>query len=108
MIAEALKQEILKKFKKESKIIFKQMYSLRDSPQKGKLIGKAGGILIKELKYKNFRFYFLTNNNKIRIMDKLMLSDMLIKFVRMSDKKNQQKVINEIKEILSKLKQDAF
>ena len=34
-------------------------------------------------------------------MDKTMLSDLLIRFVRMSDKKDQQKTINEIKKILA-------
>ena len=45
-IAENLKKDILKKFKKESKIIFRQMYSLRDNPNKGKPLGNLGGILV--------------------------------------------------------------
>ena len=49
-IAESLKDEILKKFKGESKIVFRQMYSLADNPHKGKLLGQVGGIVIKELK----------------------------------------------------------
>ena len=57
-ILETLKDEILKKFKGESKIIFKQMYSLVENPHKGKPLGNVGGIVIKELRYKSFRFYF--------------------------------------------------
>ena len=36
-------------------------------------------------------------------MDQSKLVDSLIKFVRMSNKKDQQKTINEIKEILIKV-----
>ena len=59
IITEALKNLILKRFKEESKIIFRQMYSLGDNPKKGKLLGSVGGIVIKELKYKIFDFILL-------------------------------------------------
>ena len=91
-IAESLKDEILKKFKKESKIIFRQMQSLSNNPNKGKSLGHVGGIVIKELKYKNFRFYFITDGYKLKIMDKSNLVDLLIRFVRMSDKKINNKL----------------
>jgi len=100
MISESLKNEIFKKFKDESKIIFKQMYSLAENPHKGKTLGNVGGIVIKELKYKKFRFYFITEGYKLKIMDKGKLVDLLIRFVRMSDKKSQKQVINEIRKIL--------
>ena len=99
-ILETLKDEILKKFKGESKIIFKQMYSLAENPHKGKPLGHVGGIVIKELRYKSFRFYFITDGYKLKIMDESKLVDLLIRFVRMSDKKDQQKTINEIRKIL--------
>ena len=100
MIAEELKNKILKKFKKESKIIFKQMHSLENNPKKGKLLGSVGGIVIKEIKYKSFRFYFITDGYKLKILDKENLTDILIRFVRMSDKKHQQQTIKEIKSVL--------
>ncbi len=99
-IAKSLKDEILKKFKEESKIIFRQMYSLGDNPHKGKSLGHVGGIAVKELRYKNFRFYFITEGYKLKIMDETKLVDLLIRFVKMSDKKHQQQTINEIKKIL--------
>ena len=108
MIAERLKNEILKKFKGESKIIFKQMYSLNENPKKGKLLGTIGGIVIKEIKYKSFRFYFVTDGYKLKIFDKENLTDMLIRFVRMSDKKYQQQTINEIKNILINMSIEGF
>ena len=108
MIAETLKDEILKKFKEESKIIFRQIYFLGDNPQKGKSLGHVGGIVIKELKYKRFRFYFITDGYKLKIMDQKKLVDLLIRFVRMSDKKHQQQTIDEIKKILLNLGPEGF
>ena len=107
-IAESLKDEILKKFKEEAKIIFRQMLSLGENPHKGKLLGQVGGIVIKELKYKNFRFYFISDGYKLKIMDKLNLTDLLIRFVRMSDKKDQQKTIDEIRKILLNFGLEGF
>src|SRR3989344_10022 len=108
VIAETLKDEILKKFKEESKIIFRQMRSLEENPRKGKLLGNIGGIVIKELKYKNFRFYFITDGFKLKLMEESKLVDLLIRFVKMSDKKDQQNTINEIKKILSNFGPGGF
>ncbi len=99
-ILETLKDEILKKFKGESKIIFKQMYSLGENSHKGKPLGNVGGIAVKELRYKSFRFYFITDGYKLKIMDEIKLVDLLIRFVRKSNKKDQQQTIDEIKKIL--------
>ncbi len=107
-IAESLKREILKKFKGESRIIFRQMSSLAEKPRKGKELGNVGGIVIKELKYKNFRFYFITDGYKLKVMDEANLTDLLIRFVRMSDKKDQQETINEIRKILSNFSLEGF
>ena len=108
MIAERLKDEILKKFKGESKKMFKQMYSLKDNPKKGKLLGIIGGIAVKEIKYEGFRFYFITDGYKLKIMDESKLVDLLIRFVRMSDKKDQQQTINEIRKILLNFGSNGF
>lgn len=108
IIAERLKDEIIKKFKEESKIIFKLMYSLGENLYKGKELGNVGGIVIKELKYKKYRFYFITDGFKLKIMDGTHLGILLIKFVRMSDKKYQQETINEIKKILINLGNKGF
>ncbi len=107
-IDEILKNKILKKFKSESKIIFRQMYSLEDNPKKGKVLGSVGGIVIKELKYKSFRFYFITDGYKSKLLDRESLVDVLMRFVRMSDKQNQQETINEIRKILVKFGSGSF
>jgi hypothetical protein len=103
-----LKDEILKKFKEESKDILKQMNSLGENPHKGKALGEVGGIVIKEIKYGSFRFYFITDGFKLKIMDQSKLVDLLIKFVRMSNKKDQQNTINEIKKILVNFGVEGF
>jgi len=108
IILETLKEEILRKFKEESKIIFRQMYSLSENPHKGKPLGHVGGIIIKELKYKCFRFYFITDGSKLKIMDQSKLIDLLIRFVRMSNKREQQKTIEEIRKILLKFGMNGF
>lgn len=108
IISEELKNQILKKFKEESKKIFQLMYSLKENPKKGKLVGQIKGIVIKELKYKSFRFYFITEGFKLKILDIEELSSLLIKFIKMSNKKDQQKAINEIKYILKKVGERLF
>ncbi len=102
-IAKNLKGEIFKKFRGDSVKIFELMMSLRNSPKKGKFLGNVGNVAIKELKFKSFRFYFITDAFKVRFLGVDELEDLLIKFVRMSDKKRQQKVIGEIRDFLGKI-----
>jgi len=108
VITKKLEEEISKKFKKESIKILGLMYSLKENPKKGKAIGRVGEIIIKELKYKSFRFYFITDGLKLKLLKVEELSDLLIKFVRMSDKKSQQKTIDEIKSVLRSLGEQGF
>jgi len=108
IITKELEEKINKKFKKESIDIFKHMNSLKDSPKKGKAVGQVSGIVIKELKYGTFRFYFVTDGYKIKFLSDFELEDLVIKFVRMSDKKSQKLVIDEIKSVLRSLGQNGF
>ena len=107
-IIEDLKKQIFKKFKQESKKVFAFIKTLEENPHKGKPVAKVGGLVIKELKYGSFRFYFYVDGNKLRLFSKEKLEDLLIRFVRMSDKKSQQKVIDEIKFILRKFGGEGF
>lgn len=108
IITKNLEKEINKKFKKESTKIFQHLYSLKENSHKGKYISQVGNIAIKELKYESFRFYFITDGYKLKILDINELKDLLIKFVRMSDKKTQQKTIDEIKTILRNFGDGGF
>ncbi|MBI5072677.1 hypothetical protein HZA99_02570 [Candidatus Woesearchaeota archaeon] len=102
-IAEYLFEEINKKFKQKSVEILEHLKSLESSPNKGKILGTVGGIVIKELKYEGFQFYFITDGFKLKCMNEEELVDLLLRFVRMSDKKAQQETINDIKHVLRTL-----
>jgi len=108
IITRKLEEEINKKFKGESVKIFSLMHSLEESPHKSKIVGQIGGILVKEIRYGSFRFYFITDGFKIKLLGKDDLENLLIKFVKMSDKKSQQKVIDEIKYILRNFGENNF
>jgi hypothetical protein len=108
IIASSLFQEIQKKFKSESHEIIDLLETLEQNPRKGKGLGNVGGIVIKEMRYKSFRFYFITDGYKLKAMDKSELIDLLIRFVKMSHKKDQQQTINEIKKILQQFGTQGF
>ena len=108
IITRSLFKEIERRFKSEAHKIIDLMESLENNPKKGKPLGQVSGIVIKEIKYKSFRFYFITDGFKLKTLEIQELNDLLIKFVRISDKKNQQKVINEIKEVLKKIGEEGF
>lgn len=100
-ITNSLVKEIGKTFKRaEAHKVIDHIESLIEQPKKGKLLRMVNGLLIKELKYKKYRFYFLIDGDKLRCIDEKTLVELLIRFVRMSDKKKQQQVIEEIKEVL--------
>jgi len=107
-IISSLFEDIKKKFKGETHKIIDLIESLKNNPKKGKLLGSVGGIVIKELKYKSFRFYFITDGYKLKLLDKKDLVDILMRFVRMSDKKHQQETINEIRKILIRFGSQGF
>ncbi|MFW5746823.1 MAG: hypothetical protein ACOCWQ_04735 [Nanoarchaeota archaeon] len=108
IITENLKRSIGQQFKKQSIDIFNLMLTLEDSPNKGKVVGNIGGILVKELKYQSYRFYFLVDGYKLKFLECDELQDLLIKFVRMSDKDKQQQTINQIKQVLRQLGPEGF
>lgn len=100
-IVKSLVLEIKQKFNKaEASEILDLIGTLEEHPTKGKLLGTVGGIVIKELKYKGFRFYFITDGFKLKVCSEASLADLLLRFVRMSDKKHQPETIAEIKRIL--------
>ena len=108
IITRKLEEEINKIFKKQSIEIFESFRDLEKSPHKGKIVGQVNNIVVKELKRDNYRFYFITDGFKLKLLKQEELNDLLIKFVRMSDKKDQQKVIDKIKEILRNIGQEGF
>lgn len=100
IITKDLEKEILKVFKKDSVKVFELLFSVKTNPKKGKELAAVGNIVLKELKFKLFRFYFIADKYKIKFLRVGDLQNLLIKFVRMSKKNNQEKVIKEIKNVL--------
>ncbi|MBI4983159.1 hypothetical protein HZC32_00750 [Candidatus Woesearchaeota archaeon] len=102
-------QELKKKFSEaEGNQILDLLETLEENPHKGKEVGVVGKILIKEIKYEKYRFYFITDGYKLKVLKVEELRDLLIKVVRMSEKKNQQKTIEEIKYVLRTLGEERF
>lgn len=108
IITESLAEKVIKKFKNESVTIFSLLKTLEDNPLKGKEVGHIGNIAIKELKYKKFRFYFVLDRYSIKFLSLKELNDLIIKVVDMSEKKDQQKAINQIKHVLKNLGEEGF
>jgi hypothetical protein len=101
IVTKELEERINKKFKKESIKIFELLFSLKETPHKGKLLSQIGNIALKELRYKSFRFYFITDGYKLKFIEEDKLCNLLIKFIEMPNKKEQQETINKIKKFLS-------
>lgn len=92
-VNKSLADEIRKKFNKKDRLEIRNLFnSLIDNPNKGKSLTNIRNLILKELKYKSFRFYFITDGFKLRFLDQKQLKDLLIKFVAMSDKNQQQTV----------------
>ena len=109
IIVKSLLYEIKKTFSQsEANTILDLLYSLEKHPKKGKVLSSIGGVIIKEIKYKNMRFYFITDGFLLKVTTADALTTLLIKFVRMSTKKEQQKTINQIKHKLKSLGFDSF
>ncbi len=90
-ISPVLKREIQKKFKKKSVKVVQFLMSLKDNHHKGDLLTQVGGVAIKEIKYDGFRFYYVVDNYRLKLFDSGELNELLLRFVRMSNKKTQQK-----------------
>lgn len=103
-ISRRLVLEIKKTFpRSEANKVLDLVYTTENNPHKEKIVGQVGGILTKELKYKKFRFYFLVDGHKLKAISEAALVDLLLRFVRMSDKKKQEDTIQEIRDILQKI-----
>jgi len=103
VITKELRNNIFKTFKQDSRNVYKLLLSLKKQPNKGKLISTIGTMLLKELKYRSFRFYFIIDGNSLYLFNAEKLEELLIQFMKMSKKNDQQKTIDKIKEILRRI-----
>lgn len=104
-IDDSLVKKLEKRFNKKELKELKQLFlSLQDNPYQGDLIYAFGNFVLKEKKYKTFRFYFLHSRKILIIKDIEKLKDKIIRFIEMSKKNDQQRIINKLKEMMNKIK----
>ncbi len=109
IITESLFKTIQRTFDvAEADSILDALKSLETNPYKGKIPGTVGGIVIKEIRHKKYRFYCITDGHMLKFGTNEELAGLLIKFVRISEKKDQQKTITEVKSILRSFGFDAW
>jgi len=104
----ALREQVFRIFKEQSYEIFDRFKSLEQQPQKGKAVGHVDNIVIKELKDGKYRFYFITDGHILKFGSPEEIAQLLIKFVRMSEKKDQPQIIAEVKRILQSMGFDGL
>lgn len=101
LITEALYREVEKTFPlAEARGAIHAMMALKEQPKKGKIVGVVNRTVIKELKHGKYRFYCVAEGHVLKFGTREELEHMLIKFIRMSEKKDQQQTIDEIKKVL--------
>lgn len=108
-ITEYLFKKIEKTFSTaEANTVIDLIEKVEKQPHKGKSLTHVSEYVIKELKYKKYRFYFITDGHKLKFGTKEELTDLLIKFVEMSDKKDQEKAIQQVRDAIRKIGFDEF
>jgi len=104
IVPKELRNKIQKLFKGNSSKVYKKILSLKENPNKGKFLFRLDTLILKELKYESFRFYFIIDGNKLFLFNEDQLEEILIEFLALSKKNDQEKTIKEIKEVLKMLK----
>jgi hypothetical protein len=107
-VLNALREEIIKIFKKRSDELFDLFETLLENPNKGSILGHVGSISIRELRFDSYRIYFILNGHELSLYNSKKLAELLIRFIRMSKKNDQQKTIDEIKNILKNIGASEF
>lgn len=107
IILQTLRDDIIKTFKKESLKVYALLREVESNPHKGKVLGHVGNMSIREIRYKNYRFYFILDGHRLYLLSKGLVEELLVKFIRMSKKNNQQQTIDEIKQMLKILAEET-
>ncbi|MFT4261270.1 MAG: hypothetical protein ACMXX9_02445 [Candidatus Woesearchaeota archaeon] len=104
MVVEFSKNFIKELKKHTSKIDAKELVKklALTTPSDGDFVALIHNIVLREKRLKSFRFYFVVQDSKKHVITKEELNDLIIKFVALSKKNNQQHVIDKLKEDLKK------
>ena len=103
VILNSLRNDIYKTFKKGALKIYALIEKLKVNPNQGKVLGHVGSMSIRELRYTSFRFYYILDGNKLRLFNQSKIRELLIQFIAMSKKNDQQKTIREIYELIERV-----
>jgi hypothetical protein len=104
IITRTLKDRVLKRFGGEAEAIFSKMLSLGSSPKNGKHLTSIGSLMLGEIRFRSYRFYYITDAHKVKFLSVHELEDLIIRFVEYSDKKHQQETIEELKQMLRSIR----
>lgn len=94
--SEGFEKELKKNFSKKDAISTVKKL-IQTKPTDGDYLTSVGNIILKEKRQNSFRFYYVQRLEETRFLSKEELKDFLIKFIALSKKNNQQKVIDKIK-----------
>ena len=97
IFTKAFQKEYKKKVGKND-YYFKKLINL--VPTDGKHLALIKDVELKEKILKTFRFYFVQKRNKIKVMTEQELKKHIIKFIKISKKNDQSKVIEKLKKDL--------
>lgn len=100
IITRTLKERILKRFGGEAETIFSKMHRLGRTPKGGKALTKIGSLMLGEIRFRGYRFYYVTDAYKVKFLSVHELEDLIIRFVEYFDKKHQHKTIEKLKDAL--------
>lgn len=102
-------KKIKKTFKGRASEVYDLMRTLKKHPEKGSLITQVSGIQLRELRFDDvFRLYFFSNGELVKMLDENELQIVLIKFIEMSKKDDQQTTIERLKRDLRSYGFDWF
>lgn len=104
VIENSLVKKLEKRFSKKELRELKQLFlGLEQNPFQGDVLFVFGSFVLKEKKFKSFRFYFLHSKKLLIIKDLDVLKDELVRFIDMSKKNDQQRVIDKLVQMMKKI-----
>lgn len=74
-------------------------------PTDGSFIARIGNVVLKEKKLSTFRFYFIYDNKQFLLLDEDELKRLIIRFIDVSKKNDQDRVITKLR---ADLKNNGF
>ena len=103
IITRTLKDRLLNRFGGEAELILSKMNHLGSSPKSGKHLTTIGSLMLGEIRFRGYRFYYVTDAHKIKFLSVHELEDLIIRFVEYSEK-HQRETIEKLKDMLRSIR----